>query len=107
MTQRDTHRKRIREGQPIEVRMTVEERNLISGHLFDPEYTDRLRPVSGLSDWVGEYTLDDLEDWLGYIAAEANHTADRKLQRRLDKLYDRLSAIQRSYDDGLWQDSGI
>ena len=46
------------------------------------------------------YTLEDLEDILGYIAWEANHTNDRKLQRELDDFYDRLYRIQRSYDDG-------
>jgi hypothetical protein len=29
-------------------------------------------------------------DLLGYIAAEANHTKSKKLQKELDALYDRL-----------------
>lgn len=36
---------------------------------------------------------------IGFIAAEANHTPDRKLENTLDKLYDRLKAILESYDD--------
>ena len=73
----------------------------------DPEYASRLRPVPGKSHLVGEYTLDDLEDLLGHIAAGANHTEDSKLRDRLDSLYDRLFRVQRSYDDGLWQDSAV
>jgi hypothetical protein len=56
---------------------------------------------------VGQYTLDDLEDMLGYIAAQANHTDDDKLREELENLYDRLSAVQESYDDGSWQDSAV
>jgi hypothetical protein len=35
-----------------------------------------------------------------HIAAEANHTEDSKLQQKIDKLYDRLTAVEQSYDDG-------
>ena len=51
------------------------------------------------------YTLEDLEDLIGYIAAEANHTEDAKLRRRLDRLCEKLYKVQRSYDDGNWNDS--
>jgi hypothetical protein len=39
------------------------------------------------------FTIDELEDLLGYIAAEANHSDDRKLVNRLEKLYDRLDEL--------------
>ena len=60
-----------------------------------------------MAEYVGNYTLADLEDILGYLAAEANHTEDRKLRGELDVFYDRLSAVQQSYDDGLWQEGGV
>lgn len=66
-----------------------------------------LCPASTGKGLVGEYTLDDLEDILGYVAAEANHTGDKKLRRDLDTLYDRLLRTQRSFDDGDWNDSAI
>jgi hypothetical protein len=72
---------------------------------MDDEYIDRLQPVGGKGDLIGQYTLDDLEDMLGYIAAEANHIEDAKIQGQLDRLYDRLLELQRSYDDGSWNDS--
>jgi hypothetical protein len=59
-----------------------------------------MQPIAGGSDFVGQYTLDDLEDMLGYIAAEANHAEDSALEEELDALWGRLREIQRSYDDG-------
>ena len=34
----------------------------------DPDYAERLLPVPGGKGLAAEYTLDDLEDMLGYIA---------------------------------------
>jgi hypothetical protein len=101
-------RRKIQPDEKITVRMTTRDRSLLLEQTFaDPEYAKRLRPASGGKGLVGEYTLDDLEDMLGYIAAEANHTEDKKLQRALDSLYDRLLRTQRSYDDRNWNDSAI
>ena len=33
---------------------------------------------------VVKFTLNDLEELRGYIAAEANHAEDKKLQKELD-----------------------
>ena len=101
-------RRKIQPGTKITVRMTVRDRALLTEHtLGGPEYAKRLQPASSGSGLVGEYTLDDLEDMLGYIAAEANHTGDRKLRRALHALHDRLYRTQRRYDDGSWNDSAI
>jgi len=101
-------RRKIQAGEKIAVRMTARDRTLLLDHAFsDPEYAERLRPAPSGRGLVGDYSLDDLEDILGYIAAEANHTKDKKLRRELDALYDRLSQIQQDYDDGNWNDSAI
>lgn len=47
-------------------------------------------------------SLEDLDDLRGYLAAEANHTKDKKLEKRLDALWAKLTAIMESYDDGGW-----
>jgi hypothetical protein len=94
-------RRRISEGAQIEVRMSSRERELLVDHTSaDPEYGERLQATSGKPGYVGAYSLDDLEDMLGYIAAEANHCEDRKLQKELYEFFDRLSILQQSYDDG-------
>lgn len=99
-------RQRIAEGTPVAVRFTARDRGLLGELMLDPEYLERLRPIAGSTDLVGDYTLDDLEDILGYVAAEANHTKNSRHRAQLDDLYDRLTDIQRSYDDGNWNDSG-
>ncbi len=101
-------RRAIQPDAKITVCVTARDHALMPEYTFgDPEYAERLQPASAGSGLVGEYTLDDLEDILGYVAAEANHTEDRKLRQELDALFNRLHRIQRSYDDGNWNDSAI
>jgi len=95
------HRKKIKYGQPVEIRFSRAEKVLLQEHTFmDADYTKRIRPADKGKALVGHYTLDDLEDMIGYIAAEANHTTDKKLQRKLDSLFSRLQDEMESYDDG-------
>lgn len=98
-------RKGIGVGDQIAVRFTTRDRKLLEDVDLDPEYLERLRPIPGSTDQVGEYTLDDLEDILGYVAAEANHAESPRRRQQLDDFYDRLNRTQRSYDDGNWNDS--
>jgi hypothetical protein len=39
------------------------------------------------------WSLEDLEEVLGYVAASANHTKDRKLEKRLGRISDKLQDI--------------
>ncbi len=94
---------KIKPDEAVRVELSERDRTLLVDHtLADPEYASRLRPAPKGRQLVAEYTLDDLEDILGYIAAEANNTKSKKLQDELDDLYDRLAIIQESYDDGGW-----
>jgi hypothetical protein len=103
-----SRRRKIQPDEKVTVRLSARHRTLLLEHTFgDPQYAETLRPAPTGKGLVGDYTLDDLEDMLGYIAAEANHTEDKKLRRELDALYDRLLRTQRSYDDGNWTDSAI
>lgn len=36
---------------------------------------------------------DDLEELLGYVAAEANHEQDRRRQKRLDQAFQALNVV--------------
>ena len=100
-------RKIVAPGTSIEVLMSAAEKDLILEETFmDPECMERLVPVVGkAAQLVGKFTLDDIEDMLGDIAAASNHTNDRTLERKLDAIYERLLKVQRSYDDGNWNDS--
>lgn len=46
-----------------------------------------------------DMSLDDIEEIQGFIAAEANHTENKKLQRDLDRLFDKLQVYLDTYDD--------
>ncbi len=97
--------KKIHYDEPVEVSFTQGERTLILEHTFaGPDVTDRLRIASTQGcQLVAKFTLDDLDELLGYIAAEANHADDLKLQKQLDGLHGRLKSTMESYDDGEWQ----
>lgn len=43
-------------------------------------------------------SLDDLDELLNSIAADANHAKSKKLREELDRLYDRLAVIQEEHD---------
>jgi hypothetical protein len=98
-------RKKIKRGQKVEVSFRPRERELVLGHTFTgSELTTRLRRAQLVDGkHVVRYTLDDLDELLGFVAAEANHSTDKKVRKELDALYARLRDEMESYDDGLWQ----
>jgi hypothetical protein len=67
---------------------------------IDSEYTNRLQSPDSGKTWTGSYTLDDLEDMLGYIGEGEGHAKDKKIARRLGSLVSRLNQELDSYDDG-------
>ena len=88
-------RKRIRPDDKVSLKLNDRERELILNHSFaDEELTGRLRiaPRPGEAA-VYRFTLDELDDLAGYVAAEANHADDKKLQKEWDQLYAQLAAV--------------
>ncbi|MFC1573338.1 hypothetical protein ACFL6M_07045 [Candidatus Eisenbacteria bacterium] len=99
---------RIREDEPVPIQFRASDRDLICDlDLVDSSYVTRLEPTADSSELVGRFTLGELDDLLGCIAAKANHTEDRRLERQLDSLFGRVRKTMRRYDDGLWQDSAL
>lgn len=94
-------RKRIRPDETVPLELHDRDRELILKHsLADEELTNRLRVVPSPGEApVYRFTLDELDELTGYIAAEANHAKDKKLQREWDRLYARLAAVLESYTD--------
>ncbi len=79
----------------VEIKFMPEERVLIIDHTFaGPDLTKRLQiaEVRG-KHLITKYSTYDLEELIGYIAAEANHTDDKSIQKKLDGLYERLDRI--------------
>jgi Plasmid pRiA4b ORF-3-like protein len=94
-------RKRIRPDEKVPLELSDHERELILNHSFaDEELTGPLRivPRPG-APLVYRFTLDDWDELAGYVAAEANHAKDKKLQKEWDGLYARIAALLESYTD--------
>jgi len=98
-------RKKIKRGQKVEVNFSPRERVLVLEHTFTgPELTTALRGAQlETGKYMVRYTVDDLDELLGFVAAEANHSTDKRLRKELDALYARVRRQMESYDDGLWQ----
>jgi hypothetical protein len=97
----DRIRKPVRPGEKIPLKLSNRECNLILEHtLANDDLTAPLRvaPAAGKSS-VYSFTLDDLEELIGYVAAEANHAKDKKLQKELDRLFERMQTVLESYTD--------
>ena len=100
-------RKKIEYREGVEVLFTPQERELILEHTFaGSDLTNRLSIATTKGTrLVANFTLDDLDELLGYLAAEANHCKDAKLEKQLDKLWGRLKKTMELYDDGGWQEA--
>ena len=92
-------RKQIAVGEKVALELTERERDLIMKHTFaGSDLTDRLRivPSPGRRPFY-RFTLDDLDELAGYVAAEANHAKVKKLEKELRQLYGRIAAVLESY----------
>lgn len=95
------NRKRIRPDERVPLELTDRERELILHHSFaDQELTDRLRvvPRPGESP-IYRFSLDELDELAGDVAAKANHTQNKKQRKEWDQLFDRISATLDSFTD--------
>jgi hypothetical protein len=88
-------RKRVRADELIPLELNDRERQLILEHTFaDEELTGCLHVLPRSNERpVYHFTLADWDDLLGYVAAEANHTKNRKLQKEFDRLYARIADL--------------
>jgi hypothetical protein len=95
------HRKPIAAGRKVPLELTEHERDLIINHTFaDNSLTDRLRIVPRPSRRpIYRFTLDELDELAGYVAAEANHAKVKKLEKELRHLYGRVADALESYTD--------
>ena len=94
-------RKRIAEGETVPLELNQRERELILDHTFaETDLTNRLRIVPGRGQRpIYRFTLGELDELAGYVAAEANHTKVKKLEKELDVLFERIEDLLESYTD--------
>ncbi|MGD0282717.1 MAG: hypothetical protein ABSB95_10175 [Dissulfurispiraceae bacterium] len=82
----------------VPVVLSVKERDLVRDETFcDPEF-GRVGVVEGDKIKL-MMTLDDIEDVLGHIASVTNNTKDKKLEKELDKIYDKLQKVMDGYEE--------
>lgn len=94
-------RKRIRPEDKIPLELSNRESDLILKHTFaGDELTRPLRIVPGPGQpHAYSFTLDDLDELAGHVAAEANHAKDKKLAQGLHRLHARIAAILECHTD--------
>ena len=91
-------RKRIAPNSKLTVELTTQDWADLTEHTFvEPEFVP-CAVVEGTVRRV-QWSLDDIEDVQGHVAATSNHTDDPKLERRLSKLFDKLQRFLDEYDD--------
>ena len=95
------HRKQIAGGEKVPLELNERERDLIVKHTFaGNNLTDRLHLVPSPGRRPSyRFTLDDLDELAGYVAAEANHAKDKQLQKQLRRLYDQIAEVLDYYPD--------
>lgn len=94
----DKPRKKIRYGTKLAVSFALADVKLIREHAFaDPRL---LAPgVAKGGRITVQLSLDDIEELQGYVAAEANHSKDGKLAKKLYHVFDYLQTFLDTYDD--------
>ncbi len=91
-------RKKIPYGTKLPVKLTLRERDLIRNEtLCNPDFA-KFAVIDGKGIKI-DLSLDDIEEIQGYIAAEANHTENKKLQKELDRLFKKFQVYLDTYDD--------
>ena len=92
-------RKQIQPGEKVPLKLAAAERRLILDGLvlLDDEYEQVIRGTTPGKPIM--MTLDELEDFGGYIAAEANHCEDGKKEAMLDEVFQRIQDLLDTYTD--------
>ena len=90
-------RKQINPDGKVGLILSAVERKIISVGVMclDREYEEVIRTTPTAEPIM--LTLDQWEDLGGYIAAEANHTRDKKSQRKLDAIYSKIEKLLLSH----------
>ncbi len=83
---------------PLPIHVTRRERELIINLLsVEPDIVDRLQLAIVKGDKLEvKMSAGDLDVLLGAIAADANHTKNKRLQKELDRLFNRLNKLLNS-----------
>jgi hypothetical protein len=92
-------RKRLKPGARVALSLTLAQVELITEHTSIGENLLAILYAAKVHDNVVKVrcTLDDLDQFSKYVAAEANNTKDKKLQQNLDALFEAIRTLEQSY----------
>ncbi len=92
-------RKHIQPDETVPLKLTATERKLLLENVscMDERFQTLIREAPAGKPLM--MTLDDCDELGGYIAAEANHCDDRKLQKKLDSVFEKVQAVLDTYTD--------
>jgi len=92
-------RKRIQPDQTVSLSLSKAERQLVLDQTFAPKaLADRLR-LAMAEQTEFHFTLAELEELHGYVAAAANHADSSKLQKQLDRILLKIDRLMETYTD--------
>ena len=88
----------IKPGGTVGLKLTPKERQLLLDSLIftSRELEQGIRLAIAGQQQV-HLTLDDLDELAGCVAAGANHTRDKKLQRKLDTIFERIERLMEMF----------
>jgi len=94
-------RKTLSPGEKLPLTFSARERDLVLSEVSPPRDLEKRIRMSVIekNQLVARFTLDELEELAGYVAAYANHATNRKLQQELDRLFSRIQGLLDSHDD--------
>ena len=93
-------KKRIKPDEKVVLRLTKRQCDLIINETFSPsELTGRLRLQIVGKKPVYRFTLGELDELMGYVAAEANHTPNSKLKSELLDIIGSMEKLLYAYTD--------
>ena len=92
-------KKHIRPGEKLGLTLTQAQRSLLLDHLIlIPEEVERaIRSTPPAEPLM--FTLDDLDDLAGHVAAAANHAGSKSLESRLDTIYRKICRLLDAHTD--------
>lgn len=92
-------RKRVQPDEKLPLKLTAAERKLVLEGLtcLDQEIEQIVRDTP--SGQPVRMTLDDLDDFGGYVAAEANHCQDKSKAKKLDAIFEKIQGLLDKFTD--------
>ncbi|TKB72458.1 MAG: MarR family transcriptional regulator [Nitrospira sp.] len=94
-------RKRIKPSDKLPLAFSKREQCLLLNEVWPPTALEnRIRlSIADHSRLVARFTLAEFEELAGYVAAQANHTKSRKVQKDLDHLFSRIQKVLDTHTD--------